>query len=231
MSSTLGTPSSCILNVVDNIIYVELTGTLSWWDTHCFSVNIPSPGIKKVMLCLKDMVIDISLPTERKHILEQETLEQVEEASSRLKDAHAALWKAYEGTVSIQDAFTQVVDVSGRLDTICNKLSVLQDTAELDGIEPIKAEEVNCKPHMEPGLDGKNLHFECTSANPCRVLARYTGNPNPDVSSLTKPWAYRIIPFDPLEIPSQLVKRNTKRLAPVDTSLGHISKHPKLEIL
>ncbi|KIK16820.1 hypothetical protein PISMIDRAFT_15569 [Pisolithus microcarpus 441] len=189
-----------------------------------------------------------SLPTERKCILEQEALDQVKEASSRLEDAHVALWKAYEGTVSIQDAFTQVVDVSGRLDTIRNKLSVLQDAAEFDGMEPIKAKEVNCEPHMEPGLDGKNLQyvpyvlmalqnlhlthysFACTSANPCRVLAHYTGNPNPDASSLTKPWAYCIILFESLEIPSQLVKRNAKRLAPVDTSPGCIPKHPKLEV-
>ncbi|KIK15157.1 hypothetical protein PISMIDRAFT_16722 [Pisolithus microcarpus 441] len=229
MSLTLGTPSTCVLNVVDDVIYVELTGALSLWDTHCFSVHIPSSGIKKVILHLKDMVVD-ALPTERKCILEQEALDQVKEASSRLEDAHAALWKAYEGTVGIQDAFTWVVDASGRLDTICNKLSVLRDAAEFDGMEPIKAEEVDCEPHMEPGLDGENLRFQCTSTNPCRVLARYTRNPNPDPSSLAKPWAYRIIPFKSSEIPSQLAKRNAKRPAPVDTSPGRIPKHPKLEV-
>ncbi|KIK17100.1 hypothetical protein PISMIDRAFT_15371 [Pisolithus microcarpus 441] len=226
MSSTLGTPSTRILNVVDDIIYVELTGALSWWDTHCFSVNIPSPGIKKVVLHLKDMVIDISLPTERKCILEQETLEQVKEASSRLEDARAALWKAYEGTVGIQDAFTQVVDASGRLDTIHNKLSVLRDATEFNGMELIKAKEVDCKPHMEPGLDSKNLCFECTSANPCRVLAHYTRNPNPGASSLTKPWAYHIILFKLSDIPTQLAKRK----APVDKSPDCTPKHAKLEI-
>ncbi|KAI6004690.1 hypothetical protein EDD15DRAFT_2359427 [Pisolithus albus] len=67
----------------------------------------------------------ISLSPESKHTLEEEALEEVEEASSKLHAAHAALWKVYKGTIGIQETFTRVTDASARLDTICNKLTVL----------------------------------------------------------------------------------------------------------
>ncbi|KIK29824.1 hypothetical protein PISMIDRAFT_6584 [Pisolithus microcarpus 441] len=229
MSSTPGTPSTRVLAVVEDVIYVELSGALSRWDTHCFSVNILSPGIKKVVLRLKDSVNN-TISADSKCTLEGQALEEVEAASSRLNVAHAALWKAYEGTIGIQDAFTGVVDASNRLDAIRNKLSALRDTAESGGTDPVKAEDVDCEPHLQSGSDGEDLRFESASASPCRILARYTGNPNPDAGSLTTPWAYRVYPFAPSDIPTQLARRNTKRLATVDTSPGHIPKHPKLEI-
>ncbi|KAI6106604.1 hypothetical protein EDD16DRAFT_1520642 [Pisolithus croceorrhizus] len=136
----------------------------------------------------------------------------------------------YKGTVGIQDAFTRVDAASSRLDTIWNKLSVLRDTAESSGMDPVKAEDVNCEPHLQSGSDVEDLQFEPTSTSPCRVLAHYTGNLNPDVGSLTKPWSYCVIPFTPSDIPMQLVKRNSKRPVSVDASTGNISKHPKLEI-
>ncbi|KAI6018247.1 hypothetical protein PISMIDRAFT_13723 [Pisolithus microcarpus 441] len=85
------------------------------------------------MLHLKDTVNNL-LPVDRKCMLEGEALEEVEAASIRLKDAHAALWKAYKGTIGIQDVFTRVVNASGRLDTVCNKLSVLRDAKESKGM-------------------------------------------------------------------------------------------------
>ncbi|KIK16630.1 hypothetical protein PISMIDRAFT_15703 [Pisolithus microcarpus 441] len=173
--------------------------------------------------------IGCSLPVDRKCTLEGEALEEVEAASTRLEDAHAALWKAYEGTIGIQDAFTRVVDASGRLDAVRNKLSVLRDAKESNGMVPIKAEDVGCKPHLELGLDGEDSRFESTSVSPCRILSRHTGNPNPDAGSPNKPWAYRVIPFEPSDIPTQLAKRNAKRQAPIDTSPGRIPKHAKLE--
>ncbi|KAI5994430.1 hypothetical protein EDD15DRAFT_2366527 [Pisolithus albus] len=229
MSSIPSPPSTTrVLNVVDDVIYVEVTGSLSKWDTHCFSVNIPSPGVKKVVLHLKDAV-DNSLPIDRKYTLEGEALEELEAASTRLEDAHAALWKAYEGTIGIQDVFTRVVDASSRLDAVRNKLSVLRDAKESSGMVPIKAEGVGCEHHLELGSDGKDSRFESTSVSPCRILSRHMGNPNPDAGSLNKPWAYRVIPFEPSDIPTQLAKRNAKKRAPIDTSPGCIPKHAKLE--
>ncbi|KAI6013110.1 hypothetical protein PISMIDRAFT_13024 [Pisolithus microcarpus 441] len=119
-------PGTCVLNVVNDVIYVEVTGSLSKWDTHTFTVNIQSPGIKKVVLHLKDTVGTIPTP-ERKHTLEVEALEEIEEASSKLQAAHAALWKVYKGTIGIQEMFTRVTDASARLDTVHNKLSLLKD--------------------------------------------------------------------------------------------------------
>lgn len=217
-------PGTRVLNVVDDVIYVEVTGSLSKWDTHTFSVDIQSPGIKKVVLRLKDTVNTVgSLPPERKFTLEEEALEEVEEASSKLQAAHAALWKAYEGTVGIQDTFVRVTDASTRLDAIRNKLSLLKDAH--NSPEVVKTEDVDVKP--DPALeDTMALRFEPASASPCRVLPRYCGNPNPDPASLTKPWAYRIIPFDPIDIPTQCAKRK----ASIDTSAGSIPKHTKPEI-
>ncbi|KAI5997085.1 hypothetical protein EDD15DRAFT_2364547 [Pisolithus albus] len=229
MSSTPVTRSTRVLDVVEDVIYVEVTGALSRWDTHCFSVNILSPGIKKVVLRLKDSVNN-PLSADSKCTLEGQALEEVEAASSRLKVAEEALWKAYEGTVGIQEAFAGVAGASSRLDAIRNKLSVLRDTADSSGMDPVKAEEVDCEPHLQSGSDGEDLRFESASASPCRILARYTGNPNADAGSLTRPWAYRVNPFAPSDIPTQLAKRNTKRPATVDTSSDHIPKHPKLEI-
>ncbi|KIK20253.1 hypothetical protein PISMIDRAFT_13142 [Pisolithus microcarpus 441] len=209
--------------MVDDIIYVEVTGSLSKWDTHFFSVDIQSPGIKKVVLRLKDTGNSISLPPERKHTLEEEVLEEVEEASSKLQAAHAALWKAYEGTIGIQDTFMRVMDASTRLDAICNKLSLLKDANE--SLKLVKTEDVNVKP--DPTIkDTMSLWFEHTSTSLCCVLPRYCGNTNSAQASLMKPWAYHIIPFDPIDIPTQLAKR--KGLT--DMSTGPIHKHAKLEM-
>ncbi|KAI6139939.1 hypothetical protein BKA82DRAFT_4364300 [Pisolithus tinctorius] len=214
-------PSTRVIDVVEDVIYVEVAGSFSKWDTHCFLVDISSPGIKKIVFRLKDTVNN-NLSADAKCTLEGEALEQVEAASSQLKTAHAALWKAYEGTVGIQNAFCGVVDASHTLDTIRNKLSVIRDAEESSTTEPVKAEDVGCKPDPEP----ENSQFESTSASPCRVLACTTRHTNPDTHSPTKPRAYRIFPFDPSDIPTQLAKRK----AAVDASTGPIQKHAKLEV-
>ncbi|KAI6017150.1 hypothetical protein EDC04DRAFT_2608104 [Pisolithus marmoratus] len=54
--SMSSTPGMHVLNMVDDIIYIKVTGSLSKWETHMFLVNIQSPGIKKVVLHLKDTV-------------------------------------------------------------------------------------------------------------------------------------------------------------------------------
>ncbi|KAI6115437.1 hypothetical protein EV401DRAFT_1889591 [Pisolithus croceorrhizus] len=125
MSST---PSTWILNIVDDIIYVEVTGSLSKWETHMFSVDIWSPGIKKVILHLKDAVNTV-LPLEWQCTLEEEALEQ----------------KAYEGTIRIQDMFTRVTDASARLDAVCNKLALLGDLKNSLRSELNRTEDVNVK--------------------------------------------------------------------------------------
>ncbi|KAI6117358.1 hypothetical protein EDD16DRAFT_1707684 [Pisolithus croceorrhizus] len=163
------TPSTQILNVVDDIIHIEVTASLSKWDMHFFSVNIQSPGIKKIVLCLKDTGNSILSPG-RKHALEEEALEQVEEASSKLQAAHAALWKAYEGTIGIQDMFTRVTDVSARLDAIHNKLSLLRDANDSLEMELVKVEDVDIKPKpaeesekLTAGVGSDDLRGESTS--------------------------------------------------------------------
>ncbi|KAI6004750.1 hypothetical protein EDD15DRAFT_2359532 [Pisolithus albus] len=216
-------PGTRVLNVVDDVIHVEVTGSLSKWDTHFFSVDIQSPGIKKIVFRLKDAGNSISLPPEKKHTLEEEALEEVEEASSKLQAAHSALWKAYEGTIGIQETFTKVTAASAKLDAARNKLSLLKDANE--SLERGKTEDVDVKP--DPAIeDTTSLQFERASTSPCRVLPRYCGNPNSAESDQTKPWAYRVIPFDPIDIPTQLAKRKGQ----ADTSTGPISKHAKLEV-
>ncbi|KAI6106487.1 hypothetical protein EV401DRAFT_2121552 [Pisolithus croceorrhizus] len=214
-----------IIDVEGSRYYVIDSSSLSKWNTHTFSLDIQSPSIKKVVLHLKDTLDTISLPPERKHMLEEEALEQVEEASSKLQAAHAALWKAYEGTIGIQDMFTKVTDASTRLDAVCNKLSLLRDTSDSLKVDLVKSEDDNVKPN--PVLaDPTVLQFKSTSMSLCRVLPRYCGNPNPDQASLMKPWAYYIITFDPIDIPTQLAKRKSW----ADMSTGPIPKHAKLEV-
>ncbi|KAL4080257.1 hypothetical protein V8B97DRAFT_2020916 [Scleroderma yunnanense] len=221
----LSTPSTHILNVADNVIYVKVTSSLSKWDTHFFSVNILSPGVKKVVLHLKDTVNNI-LPPERKGTLEKEVLEQVEEASSKLKATCASLWIAYEGTIGIQEVFGKVNDASCRLDAIWNKLSVLRDGEEAESprAEPIKAENADPKLDLASRDFGDPLKFEPVSVSPCCVLSCHTGNPNPDALHSTKPWAYCIIPFDPLDIPMQFTKRKM-----LHTPASPVPKCAKLE--
>ncbi|KAI5992514.1 hypothetical protein EDD15DRAFT_2368275 [Pisolithus albus] len=217
-------PGMHVLNVVDDVIYIEVTGSLSKWETHTFSVDIQSPGIKKVVLRLKDAVNNISLPPEEVYTLEQEALEEVEKASSKLEAAHAALWKAYEGTIGIQDTFVRVTDASARLGVVRNKLSLLKDSKAPPKTELGENEDANIKPN--PASEDLSLQFQPTSASPCRVLPRYVGNPNPDPESSAKPWAYYVIPFNPIDIPTQRAKR--KR--PIDASPSPIPKHMKSEV-
>ena len=82
-------------------------------------------------------------------------LEQVEEASATLKTVHAVLWKAYEGTIGIQDAFCKVTTASQTVDAIRNNLSVLRDAEESPEITLVKDEDVDCKldPEIEDSKD------------------------------------------------------------------------------
>ncbi|KAI5986398.1 hypothetical protein EDD15DRAFT_2200183 [Pisolithus albus] len=214
MSSTPGTR---IINVVDDVIYVEVAGSLSKWETHTFTVDVQSPGIKKVVLRLKDVVNNVP------KALTALALEEVEEASSKLEAVHATLWKAYEGTIGIQDSFIKVTDASARLGAIRNKLSLLKDAKDPLKTELDEIKDVDTRPNRTS--EDLSSQFQSTSASPCRILPRYVGNPNPDPESSEKPWAYYVIPFDPIDIPTQRAKR--KR--PVDASTGPIPKHMKME--
>ncbi|KAI6141944.1 hypothetical protein EDD17DRAFT_1515942 [Pisolithus thermaeus] len=139
--------------------YVINPSSLSKWNTHTFSFDIQSPGIKKVVLHLKDVVNTI-LPPERKHMLKEEALEQVKEASSKLQAAHAVLWKVYKGTIGIQDTFVRVTDASARLDTVHNKLSLLRDASGSPEVDLAKAKDINIKPN--PALtDPMTLWYIC----------------------------------------------------------------------
>ncbi|KAI5997036.1 hypothetical protein EDD15DRAFT_2364489 [Pisolithus albus] len=159
MSSTPGTR---IINVVDDVIYVEVAGSLSKWETHTFTVDVQSPGIKKVVLCLKDVVNNVSLPPEEIHTLEREALEEVEEASSKLEAVHATLWKAYEGTIGIQDSFVKVTDASARLGAIRNKLSLLKDAKDPLKTELDEIKDVDTRPNRTS--EDLSSQFQSTSA-------------------------------------------------------------------
>ncbi|KAI5982840.1 hypothetical protein EDD15DRAFT_2377163 [Pisolithus albus] len=95
-----------------------------WTVLQDYETILNSPSMKKVVLHLKDTVGTI-LPAERKHTLEEEALEQVKEASSKLQAAHAALWMAYEGTIGIQD-----IDANDSLE-----------------VEPVKGKDIDIKPN------------------------------------------------------------------------------------
>ena len=58
------------------------------------------------------------------------------------------LWKAYEGIVGVEDAFSKVNHASRTVDTIRNKLSVLRDAEESLQTTSVKDEDINCK--LEP---------------------------------------------------------------------------------
>ena len=47
-------PTTHVLTAIDDVIYVKVTGSLSKWETHFFSVDIQSPGVKKIVFQLKD---------------------------------------------------------------------------------------------------------------------------------------------------------------------------------
>ena len=77
-------------------------------------------------------------------------LEQVKEASANLGAVHAALWKAYEGIVGVQDTFCKASQANRTVDVIRNKLSVLRDAKESLQTMPVhvKDEDIDCK--LEP---------------------------------------------------------------------------------
>ena len=95
--------------------------------------------------------MDSSLSADQKASLEGQLLNEVEEASATLKTLHATLWKAFEGTVGIQDSFRKVVAASQTVDAIRNKLSVLRDAKESPEITLVKDEDVDCK--LDPEIE------------------------------------------------------------------------------
>ncbi|KAI6100804.1 hypothetical protein EV401DRAFT_2138659 [Pisolithus croceorrhizus] len=166
-------------------------------------------------------VINSSLPPERKHTVQAEALEQLA-PSSRLLMQHYG---------RIQDMFTKVTDASTRLDAIHNKLSLLRDASNSFKANPVKSEDDDAMPN--PTLtDPMALHYICIllwmffSCDTLQVLAQHCGNPNPDQASSMMPWAFYIIPSDPINIPMQLMKRKSQ----ADMSAGLIPKHAKLEV-
>ncbi|KIM58424.1 hypothetical protein SCLCIDRAFT_28083 [Scleroderma citrinum Foug A] len=211
----MSTPTNtCILTAVDNIIYIEVTGSLSKWSTHSFSITH-----KSLFYWLKSTdTINSSLSTEQKTTLEGQVLEKVKEASANLGAVHAVLWKAYKGIVGMQDTFGKVHDANKMVDMIHNKLSILRDAKE-----PVlvKDESIDCKidPETKDSKGGDILKFEPVSTSPCRVLTCTLDATNP-----LKLWVFR---FDPSDIPTQLAKRK----APINKSAGPVTKCTNLEVV
>ncbi|KIK10502.1 hypothetical protein PISMIDRAFT_20336 [Pisolithus microcarpus 441] len=104
-------------------------------------------------------------------------------------------------------AFTRVVNASSRLDAVHNKLSVLRDAKESNGMVPIKGKDVGCEPHLELRSDGENSQFESTLS----------------------PHVEYFPTIQEIQTQMQLARRNAKRQVLIDTSPGRIPKHAKLE--
>ena len=52
-------PTTHILSAVDDVIYIEVTGSISKWETHVFSIDIQSPRVKNFVFKLKDTTYTI----------------------------------------------------------------------------------------------------------------------------------------------------------------------------
>ncbi|KAI6166744.1 hypothetical protein EDD17DRAFT_1752922 [Pisolithus thermaeus] len=66
------------VNMLQDVLYLEINGALSSWDTHYFSVNITTPGRKQVVFHLKDVCNrkpshDVAIQTDNKETKEQAT--------------------------------------------------------------------------------------------------------------------------------------------------------------
>ncbi|KAI6040957.1 hypothetical protein EDC04DRAFT_2893513 [Pisolithus marmoratus] len=92
------------VNMLQDVLYLEVDGTLSSWDTHYFSVNITTPGRKQVVFHLKDICNrkpshDIAVQTDNKETKEQ-AMQAGDPASFNEANSTPAMWL---GEPTLQD--------------------------------------------------------------------------------------------------------------------------------
>ncbi|KIO11938.1 hypothetical protein M404DRAFT_20503 [Pisolithus tinctorius Marx 270] len=185
-----------VLDAVQDVIYLEVDGFMSDWNTHCFTIDIATPGPKKIVFRLKNLTTapaKDNQPADADSSPEEIALNKVEEASLELDVVRRIFMQAYKGSIRLQEAYLRVCEADN-----------LKTESDFPKFEPI-------------------------SASPCRILPRHLGNPNaPPDTYERKPWAYRVTPFDPFKIPTNMAKRKLRE-ADVSASKADAPKRFKLE--
>ncbi|KIN93103.1 hypothetical protein M404DRAFT_36392 [Pisolithus tinctorius Marx 270] len=214
-----------VLDAVQDVIYLEVDGFMSDWNTHCFTIDIATPGPKKIVFRLKNLTTApakdnyfSNQPADADSSPEEIALNKVEEASLELDIMRRIFMQAYEGSIRLQEAYLRVCEADSRLDEARNELTW------------------RCAGCADAGATSQDLKtesdfpkFEPISASPCRILLRHLGNPNaPPDTYERKPWAYRVTPFDPFKIPMNVAKRKLRE-ADMSASKADAPKRFKLE--
>ncbi|KIO01286.1 hypothetical protein M404DRAFT_28820 [Pisolithus tinctorius Marx 270] len=97
-----------VLDAVQDVIYLEVDGFMSDWNSHCFTIDIAMPSPKRIVFHLKNL----TTPPQRDNQLadadlspEEIALNKVEEASLELDIVQKIFMQAYKGSIRLQEAY------------------------------------------------------------------------------------------------------------------------------
>ncbi|KIO03565.1 hypothetical protein M404DRAFT_26871 [Pisolithus tinctorius Marx 270] len=99
---------TCILNAVQDVIYLKVDGSMSDWNTHCFTIDIATPSPKKIIFHLKNLTTvpaKDNQPADMDSSPEEIALNKVKEASLELNIVQRIFMQAYEGYIRLQEAY------------------------------------------------------------------------------------------------------------------------------
>ncbi|KAL4064068.1 hypothetical protein V8B97DRAFT_1876307 [Scleroderma yunnanense] len=207
------------ITMAENIVLIDLEGPISDWGVYTFSLNIPSPGTKRVILHIKHPDLHkyghpwVREPYAQPIPFENITLEYgqdsdfAQDLQIKLESLEACIVPIVENSASHSiksedqvNAFTLCIICSSyhilkiEVPAFCciNYEDPVQGNIKLEPNIGIKSDATDHSTSLLPGC--LPLYI---SQFPCCILTRCTSNPAPKEDRPSKSWKYYVQSFNP----------------------------------
>ncbi|KAI6011094.1 hypothetical protein PISMIDRAFT_20089 [Pisolithus microcarpus 441] len=186
------------ITMVEDVVLVDVDGLTSDWDTYTFSLDILSPGTKRIVLRVQHPDFHkrdcprVREPYAQSVQLENVMLEYIEAIKSE------------ESTELPPGSMVETSQCHGPSKDI--EACVKSELGDNHVTTFIKSEEqVEVRTKLDTAGNGTNVPI---SPFPCRVLTRCTGNPATEEGMPLQPWKYYVRSFHPSILPHEIARRN-----------------------
>ncbi|KAI6011854.1 hypothetical protein BKA83DRAFT_4131301 [Pisolithus microcarpus] len=163
--------------------YILWGGFSSDWDAYTFSLNIPSPSTKRIVLHVKH-------PEFHKH-------------------GRPRVSEPYTQPVQVENVtFENEKPIKSEEGSQALTTSKLEEAGECPSALKLKEPSGCDSNNLEDSTDGKNgLQVTSVALFPCTLLTQCTGNPQAKEDKPLQPWKYYLCSFNPSILPIEITRR------------------------
>ncbi|KAI6013378.1 hypothetical protein PISMIDRAFT_9516 [Pisolithus microcarpus 441] len=170
------------ITMVEDVVLVDVDGLTSDWDTYTFSLDILSPGTKRIVLRVQHPdLYKCNRPRVREPYAQSVQLENV--------------MLEYVKAIKSEESTEVSIAVSKGVDEAHVKPEPRDNHVDVLRLDS-KDNSTNVLPSHKISLF------------PCHVLTRSTGNPAAEEGMPSQPWKYYVRSFNPHILPDEIASRN-----------------------